>query len=356
MEDLRHQSIAVILRNQSKTGAYIACPTFPPYQYSWFRDGAYIAFAMDLCGEHESSARFHEWAARAVVRRESVVRGAVHKIAAGAALSAEDVLHTRYTLNGAVGEEDWPNFQLDGFGTWLWALAEHLRISGAGLTERQRQGADLATEYLSVLWKMPCSDCWEEFPEVVHPHTLAAIYGGLKAAESLLGVNHVALREEIREYILEHNIESGYFVKFANQPDVDASLIGLALPYKVFELDDARIQATIHRIDSTLRVDGGGVHRYPTDTYYGGGEWVVLAGWLGWYYAEVGENAKVMELLAWMEAQADVKGNLPEQVPQTLNDGSFYDPWHERWGEIAKPLLWSHANYLILSEALRLGN
>jgi GH15 family glucan-1,4-alpha-glucosidase len=229
-------------------------------------------------------------------------------------------------------------------------------MSGGALSEAQRRGAELVTEYLSALWMVPCSDCWEEFPEHVHPHTLAAIYGGLKAAEGLLGADLATVRVEIREHILAHNFEGDHFVKFGNAPEVDASLIGLALPYKVFELDDPRIRATIQRIDSTLRVDGGGVHRYPTDTYYGGGEWVVLAGWLGWYYAEVGEKAKAMELLTWMEAQAEVNGDLPEQVPQTLNDVSFYEPWRERWGDIAQPLLWSHANYLILSKALGLGN
>jgi len=28
------------------------------------------------------------------------------------------------------------------------------------------------------------------------------------------------------------------------------------------------------------------MHRYADDTYYGGGEWVLLATWLGWYYVE----------------------------------------------------------------------
>jgi GH15 family glucan-1,4-alpha-glucosidase len=168
----------------------------------------------------------------------------------------------------------------------------------------------------------------------------------------LLGVDHSTVRNEIRDYILEHNFEGAHFIKFGGAPEVDASLVGLATPYKVFALDDPRIRATIEQVDTTLRVDGGGVHRYLADTYFGGGEWVVLAGWLGWYYAEVGEQARAMELLTWMEAQADVKGDLPEQVPMTLNDESYYEPWVERWGNIAQPLLWSHANYLILSKAL----
>jgi len=40
-------------------------------------------------------------------------------------------------------------------------------------------------------------------------------------------------------------------------------------------------------------------------------------------------------------------------VPHHLNDESFFEPWRKQWGEIAQPLLWSHANYLILYEALR---
>jgi hypothetical protein len=24
----------------------------------------------------------------------------------------------------------WGNFQIDGYGTWLWALAEHVKLSG----------------------------------------------------------------------------------------------------------------------------------------------------------------------------------------------------------------------------------
>ena len=30
------------------------------------------------------------------------------------------------------------------------------------------------------------------------------------------------------------------------------------------------------------------------------------------------------------------------------NEPAYYDIWRERWGEIATPLLWSHAKYLIL--------
>jgi GH15 family glucan-1,4-alpha-glucosidase len=355
MADLYKRSIEIIEQNQSSSGAFIASPNFASYHYCWYRDGAFIAYAMDRVGKHESAVRFHAWATDTVNLHEAVVKMAVEKVATGKVLSEEDVLHTRYTLEGGIGEEQWPNFQLDGFGTWLWALNEHLKINSLEISEAQQRAVRLLAKYLINLWKVPCYDCWEEFPDHIHPYTLAAIYAGLQAIEGLLKVDYRSIRREICEYILEHNFEDHHFVKFNGASEVDASLIGLALPYNVFQLNDERIQSTIERIDATLRVGGGGVHRYPTDTYYGGGEWVVLAGWLGWYYAEVGEKDKAVDLLTWMEAQANGKGDLPEQVPQTLNDSSFYIPWLQRWGEIAQPLLWSHANYLILSNALSLG-
>ena len=106
----------------------------------------------------------------------------------------------------------------------------------------------------------------------------------------------------------------------------------------------ARIEADLAR--------GGGLHRYAADTYYGGGEWVLLTAWLGWYYAELGEAAKARAALRWVEAQADSHGQLPEQVPTNLIDLDYLQPWRERWGEIANPLLWSHAQYLIAAAKL----
>ena len=48
----------MILAGQSPAGGYVASPTFGPYRYSWFRDGAFIADAMSRVGEVESAERF----------------------------------------------------------------------------------------------------------------------------------------------------------------------------------------------------------------------------------------------------------------------------------------------------------
>ncbi len=61
--NLVDRSIEIIYDGQSDTGAYLASPNFETYHYSWFRDGAFIAYAMDKVGESKSAERFHTWVA-----------------------------------------------------------------------------------------------------------------------------------------------------------------------------------------------------------------------------------------------------------------------------------------------------
>jgi GH15 family glucan-1,4-alpha-glucosidase len=346
-------SLKVILTNQAASGAYIASPTFPTYHYCWFRDGSFIAYAMDRYGQHESAAAFHQWAAEALLKRSQTVQNALADIRAGRPLAPQHELHTRYTLDGEDGtQEEWPNHQLDGFGTWLWALGEHQRLSGKELPETTLQAAELAADYLAALWDHPCYDCWEEYPQEIHTATLGAIYGGLRSlTEMRPNQRYAAVLAEIGRKIERQAVYKDYLVKFPGSYTVDASLIGLAVPYQMFSVDDPIIRATIRRIEATLLREGG-VHRYPTDTYYGGGAWILLTGWLGWYYVRSGQIEKAEAALAWIEQQADAEGNLPEQVPSGLNDPNYFQPWVERWGPPATPLLWSHANYLILAKEI----
>jgi GH15 family glucan-1,4-alpha-glucosidase len=352
MIDLFQRSIQIILENQTESGAYIASPHFSPYHYCWFRDGAFCAYAMDLVGERQSASRFHDWAARVIMARETAIHRAVARAQPGRPPAPEDQLHTRYTIEGDDGTiEEWPNYQLDGLGTWLWSLNEHISKDPRNTPSTWLKAADLVGKYLQALWATPCYDCWEEFPEDIHPYTLATIYGGLRSLSALNGKKYKSTLNAFPGFLYRHAVHNGYFVKKVGSQIVDASLLGLAVPYQLVDIDDPRFLTTLTQIEVTL-VRGGGVHRYATDTYYGGGEWLLLAGWLGWVYALMGRKDGAIRMLRWMEAQADRGGYLPEQVPATLNDPSYYQPWLERWGAIALPLLWSHAKYLILKTAL----
>jgi GH15 family glucan-1,4-alpha-glucosidase len=360
MNDLYQRSIEIILENQSPGGGYIASPNFPTYHYCWFRDGSFIAYAMDLAGQHESARRFHQWVAERVNERKDLVRASIIKVRSGEKLTDAEILHTRYRLDGTDGEPgNWPNFQLDGFGTWLWALNEHRKQNPEiQLPEELLAAAELVADYLSELWMLPCYDCWEEFPDHVHSHTLAAIYGGLQAHTELTGKRHRSATDMIQKQLFAGAEPFGHFVKFPDSPAVDASLLGLAVPYGVVAPDDPIMLKTVERIESTILLDGG-LHRYAEDSYYGGGVWILLTAWLGWYYTELLAARPDMEAIlkqkiqicqTWIESKAIDNLILPEQIAENLNSPSFYSTWTERWGDIASPLLWSHAKYIILSQ------
>ncbi len=380
MPDLRQRSINIILDNQASSGAYIASPNMANYAYCWFRDGTFIACAMDEVGEHDSAQRFYEWCVTVINARSDVVERALLKTACGEPLSADDYLHTRYTLDGRDGTDaSWPNFQLDGLGTWLWGLREHLQATGrTTLPEAWARAVDLTVRYLTGLWQAPNYDCWEESNEYLHPHTLAAIYAGLRAAATLdetIALHASGVVADIRRFVLANGCRNGRLVKSFTAPQakpntqppalyehseltmitnaIDASLVGVATPYGLLSPTDPIMQATLAQIETDLHRSGGGVYRYPGDTYYGGGEWVLLAAWLGWHYARNGEAERARELRHWVEAQADTDGNLPEQVSTYLLAPDRYDEWETSWGTVAKPLLWSQAMYLLLYETLK---
>ena len=350
-EKLYNSSMKIILQNQAESGAYIACPNFKRYRYSWFRDGAFIAYSMDLWGNHQSSRRFHNWAARVIETREGIIERAIRKVESNFPLNENEIIHTRYTVDGEEGKEQWENFQLDGLGTWLWALKNHLLLSETEPSASFIKASRLVGDYLQALWRLPCYDLWEEFPHKIHTYTLASIYAGLESEAFLNSTDRIRCIEQIKEFIYTNSIIDGHFVKHVQSSEVDSSLLGLAVPYSVFPPEDSLIKNTVLLIEEKL-VSGNGVHRYSEDSYYGGGLWILLTGWLGWYYVQVGNTERANRLKRWMEKQSDSGGQLPEQIPQFLNRPSCYQYWVEKCGPVAKPLLWAHAMYLILLNVL----
>ncbi len=218
LAELRRDSVETILSGQSPSGGYVACPTFPPYGFSWLRDGSFIADAMSRVGEVASAESFFGWVARIVD--------------AGLGFDA------RYTRAGERDPTQWPHRQHDGWGLWLWALREHYARHGGG--GRWRGAAAATAAHLERVRAEPCTDWWEE-REGLHAATLACIAAGL-------GDDLDLSRAEER---------------------LDASL--LVLPFLGFGPVDV----------TALVSPGGGVHRHLDDVYYGGGEWLLLTALLG---------------------------------------------------------------------------
>lgn len=350
-EDLYQKSIDIIIKNQNLTGAYVACPTFPTYNYSWFRDGSYIAYAMDLVGEYDSSAQFHSWAVDNINKRETQIRLLIK----GNLNNYEEVLHTRYHLDGDAGIGYWENFQLDGFGVWLWSLYEHIHLSGRKLTKEMEKAIELVSGYLSMLWQEPCYDCWEENRNEKHIYTISCIYGGLKASDLLSGSNSFSgIVRKIKNLILKEGVINGSLCKYLGNGAIDSSLLGVHFPNNVLTTRDPIMRKTVKRIQSEL-YKAGGIHRYRADTYYGGGIWILLTAWLGIWLVGDGKPKEAKEILDWILSKADTEGQLAEQYDDSLNDTSYLPVWNGKWGASAKPLLWSHAMYIILYRKLNPG-
>jgi GH15 family glucan-1,4-alpha-glucosidase len=355
MTNLHQTSIEIIRKGQAATGAYVASPTFSQYGYSWLRDGAWIAHAMDGVGQRDSAEAFHRWVVRAVIPYQPSVTALIAKIQRGEQPLESEYLPTRFRLDGRPGEEEWGNFQLDGYGAWLWSLTAHCQTRESDLWQTARPAIQLVVDYLSTLWQSPNYDCWEEHRHRVHTATLAALYGGLKAVHTLdPSLVQYALPERIRQFVIENCVTSqGHLMKFIGNEAVDASLLWAAVPFGLVQVNEPYFQATIAKIEADIRYPDGGVYRYAADTYYGGGEWPLLAAWLGWVYLETHQTNKTRQILRWIEAQATPSGELPEQSSEHMLDASYFDTWVKRWGTAACPLLWSHAMYLILESRLK---
>jgi GH15 family glucan-1,4-alpha-glucosidase len=300
--------VEIVRAGQSESGAYVACPSFPVYGYCWLRDGSFVADAMSRAGEVESAERFFDWAARVALERD------------GRELAA------RYALDGADDESEWPHRQWDGWGLWLWALAEHRERHGAA-PERWADAVALVAGFLERVWREPCTDWWEERVGL-HAATLGCVAAGLRAAGRPAADVVAAVEAALDER-------------------VDASLVALVTPLRL-----AAPERVLPAVERELVSPGGGVHRHGEDSYYGGGEWLLLTALLGWAHAEAGDRDRARAALEWVAAHAAAGGELPEQAQDHLLAPDGYDTWVERWGPPPSPLLWSHAMFLDLALAL----
>jgi len=379
-------SIEVITRNQAASGAYIAAPGYGTYAYSWIRDGSFVAAAMDAYNRRDSAAAFHLWVARTIERHahkihrlELLVRDP--GIDALGSLDDTAVLHTRYTIDGEEGNDHWGNFQLDGYGFWLTSVTQHIEATSAD-PEPYIDAMTLTCRYLTLMWERPCFDCWEEYPTRRHSTTWAAIAKGLRDAGHLLDVRSaVTTSNNILQRLNDGLRSDGAMLKFLpegvaqlddGQPiqqageaiaghervgrplgadAIDGSALLVLGSFGPFPHTHGIVSDTLRAIEDSLVVDGG-VHRYLDDEYYGGGLWIVLAGALACVQGR-NDPQRARLALEWVESQTDSDGNLGEQTSSHLRRPEALEPWIQRWGPPATPLLWSHAMYLLAHKASR---
>lgn len=353
---LRDASIRIIKANQAGSGAYIASPNFRVYNYSWFRDGAFIAEAMSACGENESALNFHKWATRIIIEREEKIASLIRRGKQGEKIANDEHLHCRYTVEGQESSEQWTNLQLDGFGTWIWSLDNFL-ARGNVLPLATYRAVETLIGYLGTFWKIDTYDWWEESYGHQHIANLGSIAVGLERCSKWPHISEASklsaanTAKETMELIHSRGVFNGRLAKWIDGNGLDASLIALIAPFNLFESDQSVAEATVGAVASELGIFG--TYRHLGDWYFGGGKWPLLSCFLGLAYISLGQEEKAQEILDWVTSVTNKDLELPEQLEEPLLQPDKRAQWIEQWGEPAVPLLWSHAMYLSLFSALR---
>jgi GH15 family glucan-1,4-alpha-glucosidase len=352
-EVLIRRSVESILRSQSDNGAIIASPDFVEYRFCWLRDASFSAYALDIAGEHDASRRYHAWVNAAVSGISETIDSVIWAHQHDEALNPLDMPPARFALDGSTVVDDWPNFQIDGYGTWLWSLGEHLNLTQSKtVPDNWLKSVERVARYLSTFAFSPCWDVWEENGDAQHTSTLACVYGGLMSAGHLLGnESYFDRARQVHDHVVERASADGYFVKSSSNSDVDASTLWLTAPFGVVDANDEYFAKTVALIEDRLMLNGG-IRRYPSDVYFGSGAWPVLTGSLGWHYVGVGELEGANRCRDWIEEHINEDGDLGEQFGGDEHDPLHFQEWVARWGSPAKDLAWSHAMYVVLCSAI----
>ncbi len=329
-------SLEIIKKYQDISGAYVASPNFSQYGFCWFRDSSFIARAMYRAGESISANKFFDWAVKVIRSNRQGIEKVLQKD--HSELTHEDLLPTRYKVDGSANNDDWPNGQSDGYGTFLWAAHECGYDIPTDVSE-------IVENYIEKIWDIPCYDAWEEGPEYLHTSTLFSLAAGLKA-QSIVSSRKNSY-ERILQKIQEQHTKNGRFVKSTGNGCVDSSLLWCSYPYALYNSENELVLKTVYEIERKLK-KGYGLKRYLKDTYFGAGSWTLLSANLGSYYAITGKKEKAMEIKRWLDTKFDSNGFLAEQIAENLLAPDMYEPWVKKWGSIASPLLWAHAEYINL--------
>jgi GH15 family glucan-1,4-alpha-glucosidase len=269
-------SVELLVAAQAASGAIPASTVHDIYRYGWLRDGSWCAYALDRVGRTDAVSAWHHWVAQTLLANEDRFEEALAAVRAGT-VNGRVMMPARFTLDGREedpgdSEEEWPNFQTDSYGFWLWALADHI-ARGGHFDDTLTAGARLVVRYLLEAGDTPCYDCWEEHPGNVHTSSLAAVAAGLRDAGGLLDDPKAqAYAGELVDRITgpEHTV-AGAFVRFPGDTRVDGSLLWLAVPFGLVSIDDPRYRNTVTRIRQELLVRGGGLRRNRARTSAGAG-------------------------------------------------------------------------------------
>jgi len=370
---LYRRSVLTARTQVDNRGAIIASTDFDitkfardTYAYSWPRDGAIVANALDRAGHEDVTRQFFTFCQQA--------------------LMDEGFFLHKYTPYGRPGSSWLPwvdahgqrclPIQEDETGLVLWALWHHYLLHGnldfvVGLyTTLVMPAADWMTSYVDGRngLPMPSWDLWEE-RWGVHAFTVGAIWGGLDAArnfadlfgdvEAYVRYRDAAdsLRQAVDSHLYSHDL--GRFARRVVVEDdgtltvdmvIDSSIYGL-WRFGMYQPDEPRVAGTMQMIAGQLsnKAATGGVARYTDDYYFKvegdtkkvpGNPWFMCTLWLAQWHIAIAQKTEDLQpardIIDWVVAHQLPGGLLSEQLdPNTGVPLSV------------SPLTWSHAELMV---------
>jgi glucoamylase len=333
------------------------------YSYLWPRDGALVAYALDLAGYNNLPRAFFDLCGRII--------------------TPEGYFLQKYNPDGSVASgwhASWDPYtrrrlvpiQEDETALVLWALWHHYDefrdIEFARQLYRPliTTAADFMVRFRDQKTGLPQPswNLWED-RRAVHTFTCATIVGGLRAAANfarLFGeLAQAAEYEQAAREICEgmrsvlYRAELGRFARsitpvegggFEVDPTADASLFGIFY-FGAFAPDDPLVRDTMQAVEERLwaKTEIGGCARYEADGYMRvtddtervpGNPWFICTLWLADYRIAAARNLEDLEralaILEWVVERALPSGVLAEQV----------DPLSGAPVSVS-PLTWSHS-------------
>lgn len=312
------------------------------YRWVWPRDAAFVCVAADIL-KISIQESFFSWLNQSPQD-----------------FQRNKILYANYATNGRLGSMG-RSFQPDQAGEVLWAIHWHFKqdlkkaLKFKDLIERLSDG--ISHRWDRTHFDLHTVDIWEES----HRHTSATMknnftYSLTACAKGLLlayQIQPVSLWKETAWQMIEqvkkaYNQKDGYFYRTAgkiNDSNVDASLLGLAWPFEIYEPHSQEMTNMVKKIEKEIVINGG-VHRFQFDYYdgegsaqEGGGAWPILNFWLSIYWILAGNKKKAFDYYTWVLKRLDkdsYQNYIPEQIFDDFRKGIY-------------PLAWSHAMFVIAS-------
>lgn len=365
--DLYKRSLLVVHTQIDNGGAILAANDYDVteratdhYSYLWTRDGAFVAYALDLAGYSHLTRKFFDFC--------------------GQIAHNKGYFFQKYNADGTVASgwhsawdphkrEKLVPIQEDETALVLWAMWEHYeRYRDIEFAHRLYRKLAVPCADFMIAFRdnntglpLPSWNLWED-RRGVHTFTCASVVAGLRAAARFASLFAEYDRAMICEKAAEEMVEGmrthlyseadGRFLRSLQSsengstfPDatVDASLFAVFY-FDCLPVNDPMVVSTMNAIKGHLSVDGG-IARFQNDPYMRvsneitGNPWFICTLWFAEYLiAKATSDADLAEagrILEWVVASALPSGVLAEQI----------DPFSKAHVSVS-PLTWSHSTYI----------